>query len=134
MSTPTSTPDLAQSLVDEHDSKDVVSRDLTSSGLPQNTGHIQPAARIVEAVVVGHEPKPPLWRRLVARAALGVVLGAVGLGAVVVGAIMTITVVGAVVGVPLVVVGLLLCLMAAFVPFSTRQMHFHVVRWPRSRP
>jgi hypothetical protein len=86
-------------------------------------------SRIVDAEIVGLEPpRPPLWRRLAAKAALGLVLGAVGLCAVVLGAILTVTIIGAAVGIPMVVVGLILCLMALFAPFMLGRARFHILR------
>jgi hypothetical protein len=71
--------------------------------------------KVVEPEVVGLE-KPPSWgRRLLARVGLAAVLGCLGLGLLVFGALLTATLVGAAVGVPLLLVGVVLLAGAAFV-------------------
>lgn len=127
-------PAPALGLLDQPDSRDVVPHGLHPAELPQNAGAVDPAVRVVEPVVVGHEPQPPLLRRLAARAALGIVLGGLGLGAIVIGAILTMTIVAAPVGIPMIILGLILCAVALLAPFSRGLVRLHVARWPRPRP
>ena len=71
--------------------------------------------KVVVPEVVGHERRPPLWRRALARVGAAVVLGLLGLGLVVFGLFLTATLVGAAVGVPMVLFGLVVLVGAAFV-------------------
>ena len=87
--------------------------------------------KVVDAELVGFEMPPPLWRRLLARAALAVVLGCIGLVLAVVVVILTVTVIGAAVGIPLAILGLLLCVFAFLAPFARGPGRFTVVHWPR---
>ena len=83
-----------------------------------------PEPRVVEGEVVG-SPRPAnpasggTWLgRLAARAALAAVLGLVSLALLAVGALLTVTVVGAVVGVPLLLLGLALLAVAVWIFFG----------------
>jgi len=95
------------------------------------TPEIVEPSRVVDAELVGFEMPPPLWRRVLARAALAVILGAIGLVLVVVGVILTVTIIGAAIGVPLILLGLLICAFALFAPFARGPGRFRVVTWPR---
>ncbi|MCX5787402.1 MAG: hypothetical protein NTX64_02670 [Elusimicrobia bacterium] len=87
------------------------------------------SGEVLEAEVVGLEPPPPpLWRRLIARAVLSLILGGAGLVAIVIGLVLTITIVGAPMGIPLVIIGVVLCVAALLLPFSRGLMRFHVLR------
>jgi hypothetical protein len=70
--------------------------------------------RLVEAEVVGLEPPPPsLWQRIKARLKVSLFLAALGLALFIGGLFFTLTLVGAPIGVPLMIVGAL-CVLAAF--------------------
>ncbi len=77
---------------------------------------------VVEPEIVGFEPRPPLWKRIVGRLALALFVGVLGLGLCVLGVVLTITVVGAAIGIPLVLLGLGLILFAALLLFGGGQM------------
>ena len=47
-----------------------------------------------------------------------------------VGAILTATIIGAPVGIPLVILGLIICAVAIFAPFARGQARVYVTRWP----
>ena len=91
---------------------------------------IEPS-RVVDAELVGYEMPTPLWRRVLGRAVLAIVLGCIGLVMLVIGVILTITVIGAAVGIPLMLLGLILCLFALFAPLARGPGRFTVVHWPR---
>lgn len=74
--------------------------------------------RVVEGEVVGHERPAPWWRRLLTRAALGLALLLLGLGLSAAGLLLTIIIVGAPLGVPLTVAGVLVMVLASFVLFG----------------
>jgi hypothetical protein len=59
-------------------------------------------AEVVDAEVVGHEPPSQQWQRLVSRLVFCLILGGVGIVAVILGAILTVRIVGAVAGIPMV--------------------------------
>ncbi|MBI3547829.1 MAG: hypothetical protein HY078_02130 [Elusimicrobia bacterium] len=72
-------------------------------------------AEVVDAEIVG-APKPvPRWKSLLVRAGLAVALGAIGLSLLAVGVVFTLTIVGAAIGIPLMLAGLGLLAAAAFV-------------------
>lgn len=78
---------------------------------PQD-GEIVEGSRVVEAEVVGHErAAAPSWKNIFARMGFALVFGIAGLLLSGLGLILTLTIVGAAVGIPLLLVGL--CLMAA---------------------
>jgi hypothetical protein len=90
--------------------------------------------RLVEAEIVDeggdacasgvYSASTSLLRRLLARAALSLFLGALGLALIAVGTILTITIIGAPFGVPLVVIGFLFCLVALLSLFARGQVGF----------
>lgn len=132
MSTSTGIPNFAQSPVDQSGPLVAVPNDLTPYELLQDVGIVDPNVREVDAVVLGHEPRPSLWRRIAARAAIGVALGGLGLGAIVVGVVLTATIVGAIIGVPMILLGVILCGTALLASFSQGQVQsFVVCHWPR---
>lgn len=75
----------------------------------------QPEPETVEVEVVGFEPKPPLWRRILARLGFGLLLAILGVGLILVGAVLTISIIGAAIGIPLVFIGLFFIIAALFV-------------------
>ena len=81
------------------------------------TGLHPDAAKVAEPEIVGSEPTPlPLGcQRVASRLVFSLVLGGVGLCALILGAILTITIVGAIAGIPMVLLGLSLVLVAIIV-------------------
>jgi hypothetical protein len=114
----------AHSLLDQPNPWDAVPLDLQPSDLLQDAGPLDPAARIVTPEIVGNEPKPPMWRRAVDRAMLGAVMGAIGLGLIVVGVLLTATIIGALVGIPIALLGLALLFVAVVAPFARAHVWF----------
>lgn len=93
--------------------------------LPEETDR----GRVVEAEVVGR-PKPvPLWKRAAARVAAAGALALLGLVLIGAGAFLTLTVVGAVVGIPLALAGLGLVAAAAFLLLGGGTISIRT--WPR---
>lgn len=81
--------------------------------------------QVVEPEVLGWGPLPiPFWRRVLGRLAFGLILAVLGVGFIVLGAILTLTVVGAAVGIPLAITGSLLLIAAIFVPFMRGPVRF----------
>lgn len=79
----------------------------------------EPEPEVVEPEIVGLEPPPsPWWRRVLARAALAAFLSVLGAGLCLVGVILTITVVGAGIGIPLIVIGLCILVLAVIIFFG----------------
>lgn len=95
---------------------------------------VEPVRRVVEPEVVGlDEPKVPFWKGILARAAVSAGVAFFGLVLCGIGLLMTITIVGAAVGIPLMVGGLLICALSVFVFFgfgSGRQIHIRSPRGP----
>ena len=89
-------------------------------------------SRVVEAEVVGHEPLPPLGRRVASRLAAGLVMGVLGAVLFLLGAALTLTLVGAPVGIPLMLAGLALVFAALFAPFGRGRARIISMRWPPS--
>jgi len=94
-----------------------------------------PAAReaeVIEPEIVGLEPPPPsLWRRLLVRTAMSLILGVLGIGFCLGGGVLTITVIGAGVGVPLLFLGFsLIALALLFVIGGGKAAHINL-RFPR---
>jgi hypothetical protein len=116
MPSSTDLPVRTHDLLDRHDS--------------MREGPLDPAIRVVDAEIVGHEPQPPLWRRAADRVVRGAVMFAVGLGLIAAGLILTATIIGAVVGIPLAFLGLCLCLVGVLAPFMQGKTRFVVARWP----
>jgi hypothetical protein len=73
---------------------------------------------VVEPEIVGFEQRPSLWKRIAGRMGLSLFVGALGLGLCAFGAVLTLTVVGAAIGIPLVLFGLGLILLAALLLFG----------------
>ena len=86
--------------------------------LPSVLDPVDEEPRVVEAELVGVRPETSWWRRLLARAAFSLGLGALGLGCAAVGALMTVTVIAAPVGIPLLLIGAVLVLVALFTAFG----------------
>ena len=71
--------------------------------------------RVVEPEIVGLElPPPSLWRRIAAKVAVSLFVGLVGLGLCAIGVVLTLTIVGAWMGIPLVLVGIGLIVFSVF--------------------
>jgi choline-glycine betaine transporter len=79
---------------------------------------IEEPSRVVDAELVGHEAKPPLLKRILARLGVSLVLGIVGALTLLAGGLLTLSIVGAAVGLPLLLIGLLLLLSALLLPFA----------------
>ena len=75
----------------------------------------QPEPETVEAEVVGFEPRPPLWRRILARLGFGLLMAVIGVCLILVGAVLTISIIGAAVGIPLFFIGLFFIVAALLV-------------------
>lgn len=78
----------------------------------------QEQGEVVEGELVGHEEPASFLRRLLTRAALGILLLVVGLAFTVSGLFLTLIIVGAPLGVPLTLIGLLFCVLASFLLFG----------------
>lgn len=88
-------------------------------------------SRVVEPELVGLEPPPQsCWRRTLARAAFATLLGALGLALIAIGVVLTLTIVGALVGIPMIIVGSMLLIAVIFVPFGSGEMRVVSVRPP----
>lgn len=80
----------------------------------------EPEPEVVEPEIVGLKPPPPpFWKRMLARAAAGLFLGLLGLCLCLIGAVLTLTIVGASLGIPLLLAGLVLALLALGVLFGS---------------
>jgi hypothetical protein len=75
----------------------------------------QDSAKIVDPEIVGHEPQPPFWHKLVSRLVFCIILGGVGFVAIMLGTILTITIVGAAVGMPMLFMGLIFVVFAVVI-------------------
>lgn len=86
---------------------------------------------VIEPEIMGFEPPPPsLWRRFMARAVLGLALGAAGAALVIAGTVLTLTILGASVGIPLMILGLILLVAAFLLPMARGRIHVVSFRWP----
>lgn len=74
--------------------------------------------RVLEGEIVGHEAPKPLRRRLAERLSLVLVLSATGLVCLVLGAVLTLSIVGAPIGIPILLIGACLLLGAFFSLFG----------------
>lgn len=77
--------------------------------------------RVVEGEIIGPQPKaarPFQKSGILARFALALLLGILSLGTMAVGAVLTLTIVGAVWGIPLLIVGALMALAAGLILFG----------------
>lgn len=74
--------------------------------------------RIVDPEIMGYEAPQPLLKRLLKRTALVLVLAGLGALLVVVGTVLILTIFGAYLGLPLLLLGLLLLLTAGLLPFA----------------
>ncbi|MBI4057658.1 MAG: hypothetical protein HY399_08945 [Elusimicrobia bacterium] len=85
-----------------------------------------PEPEIIDPEIVGLEPPPSSrWRMWLNRVVLSLVLGLVGLGLCLVGALLTITLIGASIGIPLVLLGLVLCIFSLFLFLGAGKMKIH---------
>ena len=85
--------------------------------------------KVYEAEVVGlPPPPPPFWKRVFSRVVMTVVLIAVGVSLCVLGLVMTLTLIGAVAGIPLVFAGAGLILAALFLPLGAGTVRFQAFR------
>ncbi len=64
--------------------------------------------KVVEGEIVGLERRPSLWRRLMARLTMTAIVGCLGLAFCLAGVVLTVTIVGAPAGLPLLLIGLAL--------------------------
>lgn len=87
---------------------------------------LEPEAEVIEPEIVGHAKPASLWRRIVSRLLLSLALGAVGLCLILAGILLIITVVGAAVGVPLLLLGLALVALSLFLLFGGGTTRLHI--------
>ena len=80
---------------------------------------------MVSGEIVGHPEPAPLWKRVLGRAAAGLILGSFGLLLAVIGAVLTLSILGAAIGIPLFILGVVLMLAAALLALGRGR--FHVV-------
>lgn len=80
--------------------------------------------RVIEPEIVGHEDRPPLWRRLLAGLAVRAALAVLGLGLAAIGGLLTLSILGAPVGIPLLAAGLLLMILAFLLPLGGGKVRF----------
>ncbi|MFA5976228.1 MAG: hypothetical protein WC859_08720 [Elusimicrobiota bacterium] len=74
---------------------------------------------VLEGEIVGLPPRPlSWWRRLLARGILAVAFGVLGLGLCALGGVLTLTIIGATIGVPLILVGLILMVIPLILLFG----------------
>jgi hypothetical protein len=78
--------------------------------------------RVVDAEIVGHERLKGRWRKILARAGYGTLFGALGVALSFIGAILTITIIGAPLGLPVSMLGLGFLLAAVLVLFSPEKL------------
>lgn len=79
------------------------------------------APRVVEGEIIGPRPAAPRPFQksgILARLALAVLLGILSMGTLAVGAVLTLTIVGAVWGIPLLIVGAFMALAAGLILFG----------------
>lgn len=74
--------------------------------------HSEP--EVIEPEVVGYEKQPSWWQRFKSRALLSLIIGIVGLVLCVVGALLTISIIGVVLGIPLLLFGIAAIVMAVY--------------------
>lgn len=89
--------------------------------------------RVVEGEVLGHETEPPRPFQaggVLARLALALLLSLVGLGLFVVGILLTLSIVGAVWGLPLMFLGALMAGAAGLILFGGGRLRVSAGRWP----
>lgn len=71
-------------------------------------------AAVIEPEIVELEPSPSLGRRLLSRLVFSLFVGILGIALCLLGAVLTITIIGASVGIPLIFAGLFIILIALF--------------------
>jgi hypothetical protein len=97
--------------------------------LPDLAPRLPDEEKVYEAEVVGLPPAPPpLWKRIFSRLFITILLVLLGLGLCGVGLVMTLTIVGAVVGSPLMFAGAGLILTAFFLPLGAGSVRFQTFR------
>ncbi len=90
--------------------------------------------KVYDAEVVGlPPPPPPFWKRIFSRLFMTAVLILVGGGLCVAGVLLTLSIIGAVVGIPLVFAGAALILAALFLPLGAGTVRFEAFRPGRGR-
>lgn len=73
-----------------------------------------PEPEVIEPEVVDYEKKPSWWTRFKSRALLSLIIGIVGLILSAVGALLTISIIGAAIGIPLLLLGIGAIVMAGY--------------------
>lgn len=94
--------------------------------LPKTT---DPSDKVLEAEIVGLQSPPPLlWRRLLSSLFIIVMLVLVGVSLCILGIVLTFTIVGAVVGIPLIILGLGALAAALILPLGRSSIRFRIFR------
>src|SRR3989338_7821049 len=91
----------------------------------------EPELEVIEPEIVGLDPEPPWWRRMLARIAPSLLLGILGIGLCVVGLVLTISLVGAALGLPLLLIGICVLLLAFFLLLGRGRSKTTVLRYPK---
>ena len=91
----------------------------------------EPEPEVVEPEIVGLEPRPSLWRRLASRFVLCAATAALGLALIAAGVLLTLTIVGAMIGIPMILLGLGAIFLAVLLFFGGGNVKFRVGGFPR---
>ena len=95
-------------------------------------GEEESEPRIVEAEIVEEgevrETSTSFFRGLLSRVVLSIILGLLGAAMIAAGVVLTVTIIGAPFGIPLVIIGLLVCFVAFLSFFARGQVGFTIVR------
>lgn len=87
---------------------------------------------VIEPEIVGMEPpRASLWRRILVRVAAGLILGILGIGLCIAGGVLTLTLIGAAIGIPLICVGVSLIVLAVFLFIGGEEARTIDLRFPR---
>ena len=88
-------------------------------------------SRIVEPEIVGLEPpRPSLWHRIAARLAVSCLVGMVGVGLCLIGVVLTLSIIGAAVGIPMILLGIGAVGVAVLLLFGGGRMKWQFPRRP----
>ena len=83
--------------------------------------------RIVEAEIVeDNNVSRSFFRPFLARVALSLILGALGIALIVAGSVLTVTIIGAPLGIPLAIMGFLICVVAFFSFFARGSVSLNI--------